>query len=136
MTSRPAVVAGGRVGSGRAPRAVSYAHLVRLSDAVGVFEHAEMLRPRLEHGYCVDDVARVLVVLAREPHPAAELSALLQTCLTFVLDAVADDGRVHNRRVHGGGWTDQAGVEDCWGRALWGLGTVAARAQLGSLFNY
>ncbi|MEO7235969.1 MAG: glycosyltransferase [Lapillicoccus sp.] len=128
MTFRPAVLAGGRGGPAVAPRPISYAHLVRLSDEVGVFEHAEMLRPRLEHGYCVDDVARVLVVLAREPRPTPELAALLRTCLTFVLDAVVDDGRVHNRRVHGGGWTDEAGVEDCWGRALWGLGTVAARS--------
>ncbi len=106
---------------------ISYAHLLHLSDGVGVFEHAELLTPRLEHGYCVDDVARVLVVVAREPRPTPQLIDLARTALTFVLDAVTDDGRVHNRRVHGGGWTDRAGVEDCWGRALWGLGTVAAR---------
>lgn len=106
---------------------LSYAHLVRLSDAVGVFEHAELLVPRLEHGYCVDDVARVLVVVAREPRPSDELVTLARTALDFVLDAVTDEGLVHNRRVHGGGWTDTAGVEDCWGRALWGLGTLAAR---------
>jgi len=31
----------------------------------GVFEHAEHDRVRTEHGYCVDDVARVLLVTAR-----------------------------------------------------------------------
>lgn len=108
---------------------ISYAHLLRLSDGVGVFEHAKLLQPRPEHGYCVDDVARVLVVAAREPHPSVELLDLTRLSLRFVLDAVADDGRVHNRRVHGGGWTDSPGVEDCWGRALWGLGTLAARLR-------
>ncbi len=124
MTHRPAAVAG--VGGG-GRRTISYAHLARLSDDVGLFEHAEMLRPRLEHGYCVDDVARALVVVARETDPPSELPALARTYLTFVLDALDGDGRVHNRRVYAGGWTDDAGVEDCWGRALWGLGTAAAR---------
>ncbi len=109
------------------PPAASYAHLLRLSDDVGIFEHAEWTLPRHEHGYCVDDVARALVVLAREPDLTDELTTLAQTCFDFVVDALDEHGRVHNRRVHGGGWTDRATVEDCWGRAVWGLGTVAAR---------
>lgn len=116
-----------RVGYRDRPPDISYAHLVRLSDGVGIFEHAEWTLPRHHHGYCVDDVARGLVVLAREPDLTDELSSLAGTCLDFVLDAVDGHGRVHNRRVHGGGWTDRATVEDCWGRALWGLGTAAAR---------
>ena len=37
-------------------------HLERLTDDRGLFEHALHAVPRREHGYCVDDVARGLVV--------------------------------------------------------------------------
>jgi len=107
---------------------VSFRHLLRLSDCIGLFEHAEHTRPRREHGYCVDDVARGLVVAAREPRPSVELTALATTYLKFVLDAQGTGGGFRNRRSVDGSWTDEPSVEDCWGRALWGLGTALSRA--------
>lgn len=104
-----------------------FTHLIRLSDPVGLFEHARGAEPRLEHGYCVDDVARALVVIAREPDPQPAVLDLVPRFARFVADAVAADGAVHNRREHGGGWTDRPGTGDPWGRALWGLGAVLAR---------
>ena len=91
----------------------------------GLYEHAEHTRPRPEHGYCTDDNARLLIVSSREPDQGvcAELS---RRALDFVLDAQVDDGRVHNRRDNSGGWTDEPGTDDCWGRTVWSLG-VAAR---------
>ena len=44
-------------------------HLLHMTDARGTFEHAKLTEPRPEHGYCTDDMARVLVVSTREPHP-------------------------------------------------------------------
>ena len=52
---------------------VSFAHLFRLSDRGGLFEHARFTEPRPEHGYCIDDIARGLVVLAREPQPSEQI---------------------------------------------------------------
>lgn len=104
----------------------SFAHLRRLTDAGGLYEHARGATPRPEHGYCVDDVARGLVVTAREPAPDAGVSDLLEHYLGFVLAAQAPDGRFHNRRGTDLLWRDEPSVDDCWGRALWGLGTVAA----------
>ena len=49
--------------------APSFAHLTRLSDDTGLFEHARHAIVRREHGYCTDDVARGLVVASREPDP-------------------------------------------------------------------
>lgn len=109
------------------PRTISYAYLSHLSDDVGLFEHAELTRPRKEHGYCVDDVARGMVVAGREPDPPAALVRLAEVYLAFVVDAVTPAGAVHTRRMYGGGWTDEPSFADCWGRALWGLGTAAAR---------
>jgi hypothetical protein len=103
-----------------------FRHLRRLTDAGGLYEHAEGVTPRREHGYCLDDVARALMVVCREEH-AAELDDLREQYLTFVLAAQEPDGRFHNRRQLDLTWSDTASVEDCWGRALWGLGTAVAR---------
>ncbi len=94
---------------------------------MGLFEHAELLTPRVEHGYCMDDVARGLVVLAREPSRSPALTDLATVYLRFVATAQQPDGGFRNRRDVDGEWLDQPGFEDCWGRALWGLGTAAAR---------
>jgi len=104
-------------------------HLVRLTDRFGTFEHAEHAIPRREHGYCVDDVARVLVVSAREPSPNASVRSLAQGSLAFVGDAMGPHGDCRNRRSADGTWTSEGSTEDCWGRSLWGLGTAAASQQ-------
>jgi hypothetical protein len=104
-------------------------HLAHLTDGTGLFEHADRAEPRLEHGYCVDDVARGLVVTSREVQPDAEVQALSEVYLRFVIAAQVPDGRFHNRRGVRGGWQDEPTVEDCWGRALWGLGTAVARCE-------
>jgi hypothetical protein len=104
-------------------------HLVALTDRFGTFEHAEHATPRREHGYCVDDVARVLVVAAREPKPNASVRSLAQGSLGFVGDAMGPHGECRNRRAADGTWTSEGSTEDCWGRSLWGLGTAAASMQ-------
>ncbi|GAA1992868.1 glycosyltransferase [Microbacterium pumilum] len=108
--------------------APSFSHLLALSDEHGVFEHALLDAPRREHGYCVDDVARAIGVLLREPDPAPELVVLMRTCLRFVEQAVDPDGRAHNRMADGGGWTDEPALGDWWGRAVQALGLAAVRA--------
>lgn len=100
-------------------------HLAHLSTPIGLFEHALLTEPRPEHGYCLDDVARGLVVTARQPHPTPQVEGLTATYLRFTLFAQDGLGRFHNRRDLAGRWTDCASVEDHWGRALWALGTAA-----------
>ena len=104
---------------------VAFDHLATLTTWDGMFEHAMHARPRREHGYCLDDVARGLVVTSREPNPSAVVRRLLRTYLRFTLAAQDDQGRFRNRRNDKGEWTDDFGVGDHWGRALWGLGTAA-----------
>jgi len=108
----------------------SFRHLLSLSDDAGLFEHAKAAAPRPEHGYCVDDVARGLVVLAREPDPSPVLLQLTERYLAFVVDAQATDGSFHNRLGYDRRWRDRPDTGDWWGRALWGLGTVAARCPV------
>ncbi len=106
----------------------SFDHVLRLSDNIGIFEHAEHTTPRREHGYCVDDVARLLIVIAREVEPTPALRELQRTALRFLADSQEVDGRVRNRCSATGRWNGPRSVDDCWGRSLWGFGTAANRA--------
>src|SRR5271169_474910 len=109
---------------------VPFRHLQRLTDHIGLLEHAEGIVPRYEHGYCIDDVARGLVVVCREPSPSQELITLGRRYLHFLAQGQAPDGRFRNRLGYDRRWKDQPGTGDCWGRALWGLGTAAARGPV------
>ena len=104
-------------------------HLLRLTDDRGLFEHAHLSVPRREHGYCVDDVARGLVVVCREPAAGFAVRRLERHYLAFVLAALDPDGRCRNRMNADGAWTDEPGAGDWWGRAVWGLGTAATCAH-------
>jgi hypothetical protein len=106
----------------------SYLHLGRLTTALGMFEHAAEDVPRVEHGYCTDDVARALTVVVREPRHAPGLSAFAETYLRFLEAAVDRDGAVHNRMDADGRWTDDATIGDWWGRAVASLGFAAVHA--------
>ena len=103
--------------------AATYVHLRALTDDGGLYEHAERTAVRPEHGYCVDDVARGLVVVSRS---GSEQDDLRRHYLSFLLAAQSADGRFRNRRDLDLSWPDEPSVEDCWGRALWGLGATAA----------
>lgn len=107
--------------------ALRYAHLLRMTDSVGLTEHCDHTRPRWQLGYCVDDVARAVIVVVRDPSPDPDVAELGARCLEFLLEAVSRDGRIHNRRALQGGWTDSPGIGDWWGRAVWALGTVSGR---------
>ena len=102
-----------------------FTHLRRLTNQTGVWEHARMLTPRVEHGFCTDDNARALLVVSRQPSPPAYLADLAAIYLTFVLEARTESGEFHNRRSADGAWIDDVGSDDSQGRAWWGLGTVA-----------
>lgn len=105
-----------------------FEHLKRLTTPFGLHEHALFGEPRKEHGYCVDDVARALVLLCREPELDLRTEQMLDLFLDFTLRAIADDGTCHNRMNADGDWTDEPGTGDWWGRAMWGLGFCAVHA--------
>jgi hypothetical protein len=102
-----------------------------MTDERGTFEHACFADPRPEHGYCTDDMARVLVVASREREPAPAVQWLVRLALRFLGEAQASDGTYRNRMDTAGRWTDEPTVEDCWGRSIWGLGTAAHSELIG-----
>ncbi|BCJ55278.1 glycosyl transferase [Actinoplanes sp. NBRC 14428] len=110
--------------------APDWSHVARLSDDTGLLEHARNATVRREHGYCVDDVARGLVVASREPQPTARVIGLAERYLAFLTHATAPDGGVRNRLTYDRRWLDEPGTGDWWGRAVWGFGTAAARSTV------
>lgn len=107
----------------------NFDHLVQMTDGRGTFEHARFAEPRPDHGYCTDDMARVLLVATREPRPAPEVRRLVEISLRFLSDAQGLEGDYRNRMSRRGRWEDQPSVEDCWGRSIWGLGSAASRSD-------
>jgi hypothetical protein len=104
-------------------------HLSRMTDDRGIFEHALHEHPRFEHGYCTDDNARLLVVAARAEKETQEAQILERVAARFVLESIREDGLCHNRMSFERMWQDTASSDDCWGRAIWGLGTAVAHSN-------
>ncbi len=111
-------------------------HIVRMSDATGIFQHAIFTVPDFHHGYCIDDNARAFILcnLLDESGgklPGADLDGLATTYLAFLAAALhPDTGRFRNFMSHGRKWLEDAGSEDSHGRAMWALGTGAARSRV------
>ena len=108
---------------------VGLRHLSRLTDDRGILEHAEYGHPRFEHGYCTDDNARLLVVAARDNAENPDSILLARIAARFLIDALRNDGQMHNRMSFNRMWIDAPSTDDCWGRAIWGFGTAVAHSS-------
>ena len=104
-----------------------FSHLQRLTDNIGLLQHADGGVPLHTDGYSVDDVARGLLVVCREPSPPQELVILGRRYLYFLAQAQALGGKFRNHLGYDRQWRGQPGTEDGWGCALWALGTGATR---------
>jgi hypothetical protein len=111
------------------PPEPNFGHLIAMTDERGTFEHALYREPRPEHGYCTDDMARVLVVATREPSGTPALRHLAVLSLRFLLEALVPHGKCRNRMNRRGTWDDPPAINDCWGRCIWGLGTAASHSD-------
>ncbi len=102
----------------------------RLHDRRSRHVRARPLRePRPEHGYCTDDMARVLVVATREANGMPAMRHLAMLSLRFLLEALDPQGKCRNRMNRRGAWDDSPALDDCWGRCIWGLGTAASHSD-------
>ena len=106
----------------------SFGHVLSMTDNIGMFEHADHSQPRREHGYCTDDMARLLIAVVREPDASQEVRELGRTAFRFMSASQSATGRTRNRRAADGRWQSRYVVDDCWGRGLWAFGTAARRA--------
>ena len=110
------------------------AHVRRLTDDTGILQHARYSVPRYDDGYCLDDNARALLLMASVEDSGtderATVRALADRYLAFVSHAFNPEaGRFRNLMPFTRAWTDAEGSEDSHGRALWALGAVVGRSD-------
>ncbi len=108
-------------------------HLRAMTDDTGLLQHATFCVPRYAEGYCLDDNARALLLMARLTEAGAEnreaVRALTTRYLAFVHAAFDPaTARFRNFMNYGRAWTELVGSEDSHGHAIQALGTVIGRA--------
>jgi hypothetical protein len=107
--------------------APSLRHVARLTDEIGVTEHARFEQPRPELGYCTDDAGRALALVSRLPSDP-DAHRIATASLGFLARANTGAASFRLRCDAHGRWTGDGPSDDASGRALLGLGTAAARA--------
>jgi len=108
-------------------------HLDLMTDQTGLLQHAAFTVPSYEDGYCIDDNARALLLMALVEDTGTEeakvVRALASRYLAFVRHAFNKEcGQFRNFMSYDRRWTEDSGSEDSHGRTLWALGTVIGRS--------
>ncbi len=111
----------------------SLEHVGRMTDSTGILQHAVFNVPRYEDGYCLDDNARALLLIALVDEAGTEDGKTARTLASRYLAFVshAFDGtsrRFRNFMDYTRRWTEAVGSEDSHGRALWALGAIVGRS--------
>ncbi len=109
-------------------------HVHVMTDQTGILQHAAFNVPRYEDGYCLDDNARALLLMALIEDAGSDdgktVRALASRYLAFVSHAFdVSSGRFRNFMSYSREWIEERGSEDSHGRALWALGTVVGRSE-------
>ena len=106
-------------------------HFQILTDHTGILQHAIYTIPNRDHGYCIDDNARALIVscLYHDLHKDDRIIKLIKTYLAFIYHAYnKENGRFRNLMSYNRIWLEDIGSEDSHARALWGLGMAVNHA--------
>jgi glycosyltransferase involved in cell wall biosynthesis len=112
---------------------VNLEHLQAMTDQTGMLQHAAFNVPLYDEGYCIDDNARALLLMAHMEDAGTDdgkaVRALASRYLAFVNHAFdVDHGRFRNFMSYARAWIDERGSEDSHGRTAWALGTVVGRS--------
>ncbi|WP_336964775.1 glycosyltransferase family 4 protein [Sphingobium aquiterrae] len=108
------------------------AAILRMSDSTGMLQHSILSIPDRNHGYCIDDNARALILMTQIADLDPELrDQWTTTYASFVQHAWnADRGRFRNFMAFDRSWCEDEGSEDSGGRAIWALGVTVRDARM------
>ncbi len=108
------------------------AHIFRMTDDTGMFQHTRYDVPDLAKGYTTDDNARALImaVMLYETEPKPAYLTLIYRYLAFLLHAQTESGHFRNFMTYGRQFTEKQGSEECFGRCLWALGYTLASSLM------
>jgi glycosyltransferase involved in cell wall biosynthesis len=111
-------------------------HLLTMVDDVGIVQHADGVVPNRVSGYCVDDVARLVVVAIGLQRDLGQpvYTRMLTLGLAFLRHAWDPGLRgMRNLMAYDRSWLDEPHDGDHVGRAVWALGEVVAAQPDGPL---
>lgn len=99
-------------------------HIRRMTDATGLFQHANFGVPNYKEGYCLDDNARALLMTAMAFKQQKHMQALdlVPVYLSYIHYMQNDDGTFRNFLSFSRNFLDEVGSEDSFGRTIWALG--------------
>lgn len=108
-------------------------HLQVMTDDTGLIQHATFDVPRYREGYCLDDNARALLLMTlleetsgARVKQSRSFSARYFAFVSFAFNQ--EKRRFRNFMSYARHWLEDVGSEDSHARAVWALGTVAARS--------
>ncbi|HUS99968.1 MAG TPA: glycosyltransferase family 4 protein [Candidatus Thermoplasmatota archaeon] len=109
-------------------------HLVRMTDSIGIFQHAKHNIPDFSQGYCTDDNSRALILMVLLENLGTINSLILYDLATRYLGFVRyawDEKTVRFRSflTFQRKWVEENFSEDSHGRAVWALGTCIGRSR-------
>jgi glycosyltransferase involved in cell wall biosynthesis len=109
-----------------------------MSDSTGMLQHSVGIVPDRDHGYCLDDNARALMLMnVAEALGQPERQAWSMTYASFIQHAWNDDvRRFRNFMNFDRSWCEAIGSEDSNGRALWALGHTVENSPDQSLRDW
>lgn len=107
---------------------LSIEHLQRLTDDTGLLQHAKYVIADRKHGYCTDDNARALIVMAKyyKIQPGQEALRLFEIYLSFLYHSLKPDKTVYNFMDYNRKWITGEPQHDGLGRAIWAFGYIIA----------
>lgn len=115
-------------------------HLFRLTDETGILQHARFSIPDRNHGYCLDDNARALLVidlLDKLYGEKFQMPQLSEVYLSFVDHAYNPaTHKFRNFMDYSRQWLETSGSEDSQGRAIWAIGTLFANRNFKSVHSF
>ena len=111
-------------------------HVSRLTDDVGILQHAIYTVPNRAEGYATDDNARALILMVLLEPEIGAITSMERGQSDWPYRYLAqlehafnrENQRFRNFLGYDRRWMEQQGSEDSHGRALWALGTVLGRS--------
>lgn len=103
----------------------------RMTDSTGIIQHSNYAVPDRNHGYCVDDNCRALMLMHRieggDEERADKLATIYGAFVQYAWNG--ERGRFRNFMGFDRQWLEAEGSEDSFGRSLWAIGATAAEAR-------
>jgi glycosyltransferase involved in cell wall biosynthesis len=112
-------------------------HIIRLTDDVGILQHAIGCTPNFKAGYCLDDNARALLLcmMSYKQFKDPKYLQLIIKYLSYINHMQQRDGSFKNFMTFTHETFENDNSDDATGRTIWALGYLIKHAPNDSIFQ-